>query len=728
MVKESASEVSDGADGDQQQPDTMTVTEQPELHRQEVQDAPSVDQSVNCNVFAEDQGYYHGLYQQAPVGYLTLDPAGTIHEVNQAVCSMLGVARTALLNQPFCNLIYPEDRGNFPCHHNQRSACIEPGCCEIRLLCGTNAPFWAYLQSNLTKDQQRLVTIVDINKRKLAELALQESEERFKAVVMAAKDGIILQEHDGKIVTWNRTAERIFGISAQEACGLNPAQYNWQTFHEDGSPFPGPEHPSVATLTTGEPCLGAIMKVVRPDGLFSWISINTSPLFRNHTPQPSAVVISFSDITERKQAMMVLQARLNVSDYAVSHTYEELLVKILDEAEALTESQIGFICEVTDDQLALKKQISSSRTVAELCSANSMRHEAALACAGVWADCIREKKTLIHNDYEALPNRKGLPPGHVPVRRALLVPVIRKNQVMAVLGIGNKPADYTVQDANTVQHLANLAWDTVIQKQSETALAIKTLQLEALNQSLESRVAESVTELRKKDDLLIQQGRLAAMGEMINNIAHQWRQPLNNIGLIVQSLQLAYKTGTLTDEDMHTGIANTLQLLQQMSGTIDDFRNFFSQEKTLQLFSVNDAVKRSLNFMLPALKNSGISVHCEPAEEVTAEGFAGEYVQALLNILTNAKDVLHERRVPNPAITIHILRDNGRSVVLVADNGGGIAEEMLAKVFDPYFTTKSKTSGTGIGLFMSKMILEKNMDGSLTVCNAGQGAEFRIVL
>lgn len=727
-MKESDNAVLDSTATDQQQAGTMTVPEQQEPHYTEIHQSLPQDKNDNYHVVGKCGAYYQDLYQQAPVGYLTLDHAGTIHEANQTACAMLGVERTALLNQQFFCFVHPEDQENFPCRHNQHSACAEPGCCEIRLLCGSSAPFWAYLQSSLTKDQQRLVTLVDINKRKLAELALKESEERFKAVVMAAKDGIILQEHDGKIVTWNRTAERIFGMSAQQAYELNQTQYTWQTFHEDGSPFPGSEHPSVTTLATGEPCLGKIMKVVRPDGAFSWISINSSPLFKDHLHKPSAVVISFSDITERRQAMMVLQARLNISDYAVSHTYEELLIKILDEAEALTESKIGFMYEVTDQQLLLKNQTCSTRTSAEACTDDSMQHETPFASADLWTSCIREKKTLIHNDYEALLNSNGLPAGHVAVKRVLVVPVLRKNQVVAGLGFGNKPSDYTVQDANTIQYLANLAWDTVIQKQSETALAVKSLQLEALNQSLESRVAESVNELRKKDDLLIQQGRLAAMGEMINNIAHQWRQPLNNIGLIVQSIQLAYKTGMLTDEDMHNGIANTMQLLQQMSGTIDDFRNFFSQEKVLQHFSVNEAVKRSLNFLLPALKNSGINVCCEPADEITAEGFEGEYVQALLNILTNAKDVLHERKVANPSITVTIKCDNGRSVVLISDNGGGIVEDMLAKVFDPYFTTKQKNSGTGIGLFMSKMILEKNMSGSLTVCNTGQGAEFRIEL
>lgn len=265
-------------------------------------------------------------------------------------------------------------------------------------------------------------------------------------------------------------------------------------------------------------------------------------------------------------------------------------------------------------------------------------------------------------------------------------------------------------------------------KLAEESLMVKSLQLEELNQSLEKRIAQAVKELRQKDELLIQQGRMAAMGEMINNIAHQWRQPLNNIGLIVQSLRLTFKAGTLTAETMNKDIANTMQLLQQMSATIDDFRNFFSQKKDLQTFTINDAVKRSLNFMLPSLKNSNIVVRCDEQPDVHAEGYPGEYTQATLNILTNAKDVLLERKIEVPCIDIRIFSENGRSVLTVTDNGGGIPKKVLPKIFDPYFTTRANGAGTGIGLFMSKMIVEKNMQGRLTASNTESGAEFRIEL
>lgn len=234
--------------------------------------------------------------------------------------------------------------------------------------------------------------------------------------------------------------------------------------------------------------------------------------------------------------------------------------------------------------------------------------------------------------------------------------------------------------------------------------------------------------LCSKDELLIRLARPAAMGEMLNSIAHQWRQPLNNIGLIVQSLQLAYKNGTLTADTMHTGISNTMKLLHQISATIDDFNNFISQKKTLQQFSINDAVRRAVNFMLPALRKKGIAVQWEETEEVRAEGFPAEYTQAFLNLLGSARYLITERSIAEPVVIIRIFYNEDLSVVSVTDNAGKIPDETLEMIFDPGFNYRPEESGAGTGLFISRMIIEKMMHGSLTVCNLDQGAEFRIVL
>jgi PAS domain S-box-containing protein len=274
--------------------------------------------------------------------------------------------------------------------------------------------------------------------------------------------------------------------------------------------------------------------------------------------------------------------------------------------------------------------------------------------------------------------------------------------------------------------LGTISLDVTEKRRHEVLLAEQQKQLEEINSSLESRIEKTVSELRRRDDILIQQSRLTAMGEMISNIAHQWRQPLNNIGLIVQSLQLAFTSKDLSAEELDEDISKTMKIIQQISETIDDFRNFFSYEDEVSYLHINELVCRALSFVEQSLLCNGIRIEIDEQPGVTAEGYTNEYVQAFLNIILNARDVLIERHVENPLVSIRIFEEDGRSTVIVRDNGGGIPENVLPKIFDPYFTTKQPGKGTGIGLFMSKMIIEKKMHGSLLARNVGGSAEFRI--
>lgn len=252
--------------------------------------------------------------------------------------------------------------------------------------------------------------------------------------------------------------------------------------------------------------------------------------------------------------------------------------------------------------------------------------------------------------------------------------------------------------------------------------------LEASNRSLELRIAEAEAESRKKDDLLIQQSRLNAMGEMISYIAHRWRQPLNNIGLIIQNLQLAYKANDLSAEELHADVVETMRTLHELSATVDEFRNFFSYEQEASTFTVNDILCHALAFIQPSLNRKGIDIQLAQEPDVTAVGYPNDYMQVFFNIMLNAKGVLVANNVDRPLIRIRIFREYERSVVTIHDNGGGISEDIVSKIYDPYFTTKQQNTGFGIGLYMAKLIIEKKMHGSLSARNVEGGAEFRIVV
>jgi C4-dicarboxylate-specific signal transduction histidine kinase len=254
-------------------------------------------------------------------------------------------------------------------------------------------------------------------------------------------------------------------------------------------------------------------------------------------------------------------------------------------------------------------------------------------------------------------------------------------------------------------------------------LADKQQMLESLNRTLEERIEAAVNELRQKDLTLIQQNRMAAMGEMINNIAHQWRQPLNLISLIIQGLP---RCEHLTQSELDQEIEHIMNIIMHMSQTIEDFRCFFRNDKVKTNFTANQAVARAVEFINPSLLEKGISISIYEQPDVGIIGYRNEYSQVLLNILNNAKDALTERAAAEPCIEINICMENDCSVVTISNNGGAISQEVLPRIFDPYFTTKDNMQGTGIGLYMSKIIIEKNMGGSLTAQNVEDGVEFRI--
>jgi signal transduction histidine kinase len=236
----------------------------------------------------------------------------------------------------------------------------------------------------------------------------------------------------------------------------------------------------------------------------------------------------------------------------------------------------------------------------------------------------------------------------------------------------------------------------------------------------------AVEELMEKERLLIQQSRQAALGEMINNIAHQWRQPLNTLGLLVQELSISNELGLCNQEHLESSVQSVMQIIGHMSGTIDDFRNFFAPEKEMVDFHVRQVIDKVTSIVDASLKPHRIELYLSSSGDPVIHGYPNEYSQVLLNILLNARDALVERMIEAPRIQMELSQEQKQVVVTIRDNAGGIPEQILDKIFDPYFTTKGPDRGTGIGLYMSKAIIEKNMNGKVTAANHGHGAEFRI--
>ncbi|NCB00377.1 MAG: HAMP domain-containing protein, partial [Clostridia bacterium] len=260
--------------------------------------------------------------------------------------------------------------------------------------------------------------------------------------------------------------------------------------------------------------------------------------------------------------------------------------------------------------------------------------------------------------------------------------------------------------------------------QTNDLLEQKQLQLEQLNQSLQERVRTTVAELRSKDQLLISQGRQAAMGEMIGNIAHQWRQPLNTLALVLTNLHYAHEAGELTDEYMAEYIATGNRLIQKMSSTINDFSEFFRPNKVKMPFSAERQIRLAIEMVAESFVHCRIEITLEIDQDCTLFGFPNEYSQVLLNLLNNARDAITGAKQEQGRIQVTLGVRQGQGVVSVQDNGGGIPEHVLDKIFEPYFSTKPM--GTGIGLYMSKMIIEHNMQGRIEARNIVGGSELSV--
>ncbi len=263
--------------------------------------------------------------------------------------------------------------------------------------------------------------------------------------------------------------------------------------------------------------------------------------------------------------------------------------------------------------------------------------------------------------------------------------------------------------------------------------------LEAINNELESRVEEEIRKNRDKEQVMIEQSKMAAMGEMIGAIAHQWRQPLNALGLYIQDMEDAYRYNELDLEYIQNTIKDSMRQINFMSKTIDDFRNFFKPSKVEQDFSVRESVDEVLQLLGPQLDSHYIrevSVEGDDGGSLV-RGFKNEFEQVLVNIFSNAKDALLEQTcsgfdITEAKINVTIAKEDGTIRIEICDNAGGIEEEVLGRIFEPYFTTKEQGKGTGIGLYMSKTIIEKSMNGTIEAENiqvgSRRGAKFTITL
>lgn len=273
---------------------------------------------------------------------------------------------------------------------------------------------------------------------------------------------------------------------------------------------------------------------------------------------------------------------------------------------------------------------------------------------------------------------------------------------------------------------------------SNSILLDKEKKLQDLNNNLEKRIEEEVAKIKNIQDKLFKSEKLAAMGEMIGNIAHQWRQPLSAISTSATGMKMQKEFDCLSDDFFNNACDTINDNAQYLSNTIDDFKNFIKGDRSRAVFNLEDVINSFLHLVEGTIKNYNITIILDTKEDIRVDGFENELIQCLINIFNNAKDALVEKISSNDKRIIFIssnIEDN-KAIINIKDNAGGIPDEVVTHIFEPYFTTKHKSKGTGLGLHMTYNLIVDGMEGFIDISNKNftydnksyYGAEFRITL
>ncbi len=451
---------------------------------------------------------------------------------------------------------------------------------------------------------------------------------------------------------------------------------------------------------------------------------------------------AFNEIKERERVeeeLKLNEARLEALLELNSLNYKslrEIADFSLDKCVVLTGSHIGFLGFMTKDESEFTIH-AWSKDVMKECAVIDKPIHYSIKDAGLWGDAVRQRKTIVVNDYDdRVYEKRGIPEGHVNLTRLLVIPVMSKGKIVSVGAVGNKESDYNNSDLRQMRLLLDGMWRMIERKGAEDELSRKTGELEKLNFTLELKVREEVEKRRQKEQMLIQQSKMAAMGEMIGAIAHQWRQPLTAIALLVQDIQDAREHNELDDDYLNRIVIKAMSQIDFMSKTIDNFRNFFKASKGKNEFDIAGSINEVIKLISGQLNNCNISVEIKNNLEtpVLMNSYSNEFMQVVLNLVNNAKDAIIEAIEQgildkyDGLISIVISSVNRTVTIGISDNGIGIPAEIENRIFEPYFSTKEEGRGTGIGLYMSKVIIETNMGGKLYSHNVVGGAGFMIEL
>ncbi|MFW5706975.1 MAG: PAS domain S-box protein [Bacteroidota bacterium] len=648
-------------------------------------------------LLASQQKYFE-LFDMAPVAYLMVNSETRIEDANLTAAALFRTERSAIVNKRFDSFIHPDKQDAFYLFfkallNTEKETALE-SCLSIE-----GKELWVKIGCNVTKNPQGQgeglirLTLIDITTEKLAQKELETVKERLELSLLAGNVAWWVWDYPSQTVFFDKKKAEMLGYADgrmtqnvyEITSMIHPDDYQNTMQHMR-------DH-----LEGKIPWYRLEYRLKTKQGSYKWFYDQGSVTQRSDDGTPLKICGVVIDITEKKNAELKHQ-----ESERRFRQFAALLPQMICELNARLD--ILYLNEYGKKLLKIADDAEKKNLLDLLDSENQQLIQ-------------RSIEKMIKTPKEA---EKGIQVNATNTAKQELVLYLYFN-----LEIQN-------ETISTIRAVGIDLTDRIMMENQLTTLneelnAQKT-QLEDFNRILEEKVTEEVEKNRMKDHLMSLQARQAAMGEMVGHIAHQWKQPLNTLNLIIMDMQDAFQYNELTQEYMNRSVDSAKNVIKHMTQTIDDFRNFFKPIKSTTSFDVKEQTQTALSFILATIEVAGITLRNELTPGIMVTGYPNEFSQVVINIVNNAREALIESQTREPFIEISSQITDHKVHLFFRNNGDTIPDNIMERIFEPYFTTKDHSKGTGIGLYLARTIIRQNMNGELKVKNTEEGVEFEIVL
>lgn len=511
---------------------------------------------------------------------------------------------------------------------------------------------------------------------------LSTREKQYRELMENVGTGVVVHAPDTSILEANKVASHTLGLTRDQMLGKEAIDPSWYFLDEREERLPLEKYPVMRVLADQKPFVNQVLGISDPNReKTAWVLVNGVPEF-DEKGNLARVIISFTDISERKRAQKQLEENRRYLRLILD---SQPNIVVINSGNRLIDANRAFFdfFEQYEDVDAFRKE---HRCICELFEATDRSgYLLPDLDPSVWIKRLVEKPDVLHKAQ------------------------ISKGGTPHVFGIHIKEIDL----GGDIQNIVTF---------------VDISELEHYQIGLENKVEKEVALRREQEVQLLQQARVAQMGELITNISHHWRQPLNLIGLEIQDILDAYDHGELDREYLEKNVDDSLKTLEKMSATISNFRELVATGGKKSRFDVGVLLGKITELMSAMLKSHFIQVETRLPEGIEATGDPTLLEQTIHHILINAQEAMIERKRDVRRVDIRLDRTDHGSRIVVEDTAGGIPEKVMARLFDPFFTTKELATKTGNGLYFAKRFVEVEFGGQLEAENTAEGARFIITL